>query len=434
MKIDKLIKAKIKLQKDSPFFSYICQHFKIIKSEEMNTIGVNGKMELTYNENFINGLEIETIETIIMHEILHVILFHPERTEDFFKKNGYTENPDLFDLMNVSLDMVCNDILVSSNIKIPRKINNHEFIVPEDHECSFMGITIKDINKKTGEKIFLELLKQLKNNPESKENYDGVDDHSKLSEGSTEESQEGKSNSSPTEGNPSSTDKAQKSKFKAGKLKKLEEFKKKLIVEAGEFERMRKGDLPLGLERLVNKIVEPPKINWKAILKNHITSQIPADSTYSRPGRKSIAVGCYLPSIKREGLSVVIIADTSGSISNKDLKEFLAEIIGISKSFNNVTMRLITVDCEVHEDLEIINGNINKIMGMKFKGGGGTSFKIPLDYVKDNYKNTKLVVFLTDGDGDEFNKRDYQFKFIWALTEGGSRHLIEDSGRIVELK
>ena len=414
MKIDKLVKAKIQLQRDSPFFSYICQHFKLVKSEKIDTIGVNGIMELNYNENFIDKLDIYTIEAILMHEILHVILMHPERVKDFFKKRGYTEKPELFDLMNVSLDMVCNDILVTSNVEIPSEINDGSFIVPLNHEYNYMGILIKDINKKTGEKIFMELFNQLKNNPESKENYKGLDDHSKLSDGLT--------------------DKLQKEEPKKGGMKKLEEFKKKLIVEAAEFERMRKGDLPLGLERLVNKTIEPPKINWRSILKNYIVSQIPADSTYSRPGRKSTAVGCYLPSIKREGLSVVIIIDTSGSISNKDLKDFLSEIIGISKSFNNVNMRLITVDYKVHEDLEIANGNVNKIMSMKFKGGGGTSFKIPMDYVKEKYPKTKLAVFLTDGYGDEFNKKDYQFKLIWALTKSSSRQLVEGSGRIVELK
>lgn len=426
------------LQKDSPFFSYLLQHMKIIKDETIETIGVNGNLELAYNEKFINSLEETVVENILIHEISHITLLHPERVEGFFKKNKIGTNEFTLSLMNVALDLAVNDILVSSGIEVPRKIKDMEFVVPENHEFNFHGYLVKDINKKSAEDIYLELIKHLKKEAkkQGKQMYKGIDTHDKMSEGAggykdKEGKGKGKESTGKNGGKNEVISQANGLNKKAGDMKKKIE---KLVVEAAEFERMKRGTLPAGLERIVGKIVEPPKINWRSILKNEISSQLPSDFSYSRPHRKSFATGFYLPSVKREGLSVVISIDTSGSINASDLKDFLTEIVGIAKSFNNVDMRVITADCKVYDDYEVKNGNIDKIMKIKLKGGGGTSHLEVFEHIKKNHPQTRLYVGLTDGWSNipEIKKENYNFKTIWVITKGGQTNL--PFGRIIELK
>lgn len=154
----------------------------------------------------------------------------------------------------------------------------------------------------------------------------------------------------------------------------------------------------------------------------------------SKPHRKSISVGTYLPDVVREGIEVVVGIDTSGSISNTDLTDFLSEIFGICRAFQErLKMTLIPCDCEIQDTYEITNGNIDKIKNeVKIKGGGGTSFKPVIDWIEENKRDTKLLIYLTDGWGDKIEKQPYDI--LWILTKDGSDDLLKDSGRVIKLE
>lgn len=137
----------------------------------------------------------------------------------------------------------------------------------------------------------------------------------------------------------------------------------------------------------------------------------------SRPSKKSISSGFYMPSILRESIEVVVSVDTSGSISREELSEFLGEIINIARSFNNIKIKLIVCDCEIKEVYDFSNGDIDEIMNLKFSGGGGTSHKPVYEYLAENLPSTKLIVNLTDGFTDFPDEET--FKTIWVLTKNG---------------
>ena len=126
------------------------------------------------------------------------------------------------------------------------------------------------------------------------------------------------------------------------------------------------------------------------------------------------------------GASVFPI-DTSGSISDHELKEFLSEIVNIAKSFANVNMRVITCDCQIYDDYTIENGNIEKIMNIKIKGGGGTSHIPVFEYVSKNYPNARILICFTDGytEVPEKNPLNNNTKILWVIpkNEGTDRYV-----------
>ena len=206
---------------------------------------------------------------------------------------------------------------------------------------------------------------------------------------------------------------------------------KKVFAEASIYAKQQ-GNLPEGMQRLVDMVLNE-RVSWKHLLYKYITNELPFDYSWSFPSKRAIATGVYLPHMKKENLEVVVSIDTSGSVGQEELSEFLGEIINIAKSFNNISMTLIVCDCEIKDVYKVANGDIAKIQDLKIRGGGGTSFTKPLDYIKENLPNTKFVIFFTDGYGDKVEKGDYPFSLVWALTKNSTDEYINESGEIINL-
>ena len=55
-----------------------------------------------------------------------------------------------------------------------------------------------------------------------------------------------------------------------------------------------------------------------------------------------------------------------------------------------------------------------------------------IDWIDKNKRDTKLLLFLTDGWGDKIEKPN--FDIVWVLTKDGSDDLLKDVGRVIKLK
>ena len=54
---DKLVKARIELLKERPFFGFLCNHLKLTNAEEtVPTLGVDIKGNLYYNPKYVSTL------------------------------------------------------------------------------------------------------------------------------------------------------------------------------------------------------------------------------------------------------------------------------------------------------------------------------------------------------------------------------------------
>ena len=118
-----------------------------------------------------------------------------------------------------------------------------------------------------------------------------------------------------------------------------------------------------------------------------------------------------------ESTKVICSIDTSGSISPHELGQYVSEMLGLARSFANVEMRVLTHDVEVHDDIPIRNGDVNKIKRIKVHGGGGTSHRPLFDYIEQrkNQWDTKLLISFTDGYSDFPEKRpDVDTIFVLA--------------------
>jgi len=84
---DRILKAKIDLSQQRPFFAYILMNMGIEQSDpkdDLPTMGVNQYGDLFWNETFVKTLSDEELKTVLCHEAMHVatLTFQREGTRD----------------------------------------------------------------------------------------------------------------------------------------------------------------------------------------------------------------------------------------------------------------------------------------------------------------------------------------------------------------
>ena len=433
---DRISKAKIKLNRSFPFFAYIIEHLKFKESEHIETIGVNIKGDCFYNKKFIDGLPEDHLMGVLCHEVQHPALRHFQRQGS---RNILVNGMDLW---NIAIDIADNYLLLQNNLSLPK-----EGIIPDGESVTVFGITVDNLENKSAEELYDEILAGLikngakKGKPRQGNGQGEGKGKGKKGQGQQEQStQQGQGNEyTIDEKNPDTfdehikdgkdddkegdgkNDKEGNGKEGKGKEGKGEEFPDidwdKVVAEAYNHAKMI-GKTPAGFERCFQEL-HKPQVNWRTLLRKTISSFLPYDYTYKRPNRKYSCHDIYMPSIYGESIRVICSIDTSGSISQGDLESYLSEMIGIAKSFSNVEFHVLTHDTQVHDDLPIYNGHVNKIKQLKIHGGGGTTH-IPLyEHIEKNKRkwNTNLLISFTDG-YSEYPERRPKVETIFVLSGG----------------
>lgn len=363
---DKLIKARVGLQGEKPFFAYLVLHLNMQERNDMpmKTCGVDNYCNFYYDKKWIEGLTDEQAKMVLCHEVLHIALLHLLRQGE--------RNKELF---NWACDIAANEILMKDGFEMLEGCLSGELF------------NINDVINKTAEEIYDILYKKIHRNKK------GIGQIGK-----------GRFDNHIFEKGKSKKD-----------IRKEEEKWKQILTEAVTYAKQR-GNIPKGMERFADKILYP-SVNWRTLLYRYITKTIPHDFTYNYPSKKSQATGIYMPSIVKEEVDVAVSIDTSGSIGQEELNEFLSEIVGISRSFIHLNMFIIVCDCEIYGVYDIKNGNMGKIMAIKIKGGGGTSHYPVFKYLEKEKPNTRLLVAFTDGFTEVPNHSN--INTLWIISKHG---------------
>jgi len=152
----------------------------------------------------------------------------------------------------------------------------------------------------------------------------------------------------------------------------------------------------LGLEDLLQ-----PQINWRESLREFVQTTCAGSdySTYSKPNRRYLSSGIYMPSGISEQVGELVLAiDTSGSIGQQELSAFLTEVKEICDTVHPERVRLLYWDTKVCRDEKY---DVHELDGLvkstKPAGGGGTNVECVTDYIRDNNINAQAAIVLTDG-------------------------------------
>jgi predicted metal-dependent peptidase len=137
-------------------------------------------------------------------------------------------------------------------------------------------------------------------------------------------------------------------------------------------------------------------MDWRTMLDQQITSTIKNDFTWMKPSRKGWGIDAILPGLKNDTtIDICVAIDTSGSISNKMLNDFLSEINGIMSQYTDYKIYIWSFDTDVHNP-ELFTPD-KSITDYKPAGFGGTDFDANWTWMKQNAVEPKKLIVFTDG-------------------------------------
>jgi len=359
--IEKLVTARVGLLLRHPFFGNMATRLQLIDASDWcPTLATDGR-KFYYNNEFVSKLKPKEAEFGFAHEVLHNVFDHLGRRND--------RDPNL---SNIAADFTVNQILKDEKIgEVPSMIKifqdnkyrgwSYEQVY-EDLESRCTKININDLG---------ELLD---------EHLDGD------GEGDSENGNDGEEIDGNGKGRPRLT---------AEERKKIRDEIKEAMVAAAQ--NAGAGKLPAGIRRLISDFTEP-KMDWRQLLRMNIQSIIKNNFSFNRPNRKSQHSGAVLPGmVNEETIDISVAIDMSGSITNAQAKDMISEVKGIMDEYTDFKLDLWCFDTQVYNYAQFTGDNADEILDYEVHGGGGTSFEVNWEFMKENGIEPKRFVMFTDG-------------------------------------
>jgi predicted metal-dependent peptidase len=174
---------------------------------------------------------------------------------------------------------------------------------------------------------------------------------------------------------------------------------------------MQAGKLGGNLRRLVDHLLQP-QLPWRMLLARYMTAVSRDDYSYLRPSRREGEA--IFPTLRSTQADIVVALDTSGSIGEGEMREFVTEIDAIKGQLH---ARIVLHACDAKlasdgpwrfEPWEAFQ------LPKTLRGGGGTRFTPVFDWLRQEGCNPELLVYFTDAQG-EFPRQEPPFPVIWLV-------------------
>jgi predicted metal-dependent peptidase len=293
-------KARTSLILDHPFFGSLLSRLKGRECRSIQTMATDG-VSLFYNPDFVETLNAATLAGTLAHEVMHPALHHHVRRSGRDPKRW-----------NEACDFAINPLLVDAGLSLP------EGVLIDDR---FRGMS--------AEQIYNTL--ESESETEQRSGKEREDDEP-AGAGSKDENSGGCDSSSPsapvTQGGIGQVLDAPPPDEETPTIEEQVREWNVAVNQATTVARQA-GRVPAGLSRTLEGAAEAA-VDWRELLRRLWSETAPADYSWMRPNRRHLWAGVYLPGVIREGVGEVAIAvDCSGSVSERQLKLFEAEVRSI---------------------------------------------------------------------------------------------------------
>lgn len=379
MQIDSLARnrvmaARIVAQNRWPYLSSLLFSLRLVEAshEELPTMAVDAGWRMYYSPVFVKEQEVDVLATALLHEAMHCVMQHNERYEALGAARGYHT------LWNICGDAAINEILDDQNMPWGefQPVRYEGFPVP--------GV-LSGMITEGAYRIAVEWAQSQPN------------DADQLS------SECGSSSGGESRGYelPPEDDTAPST------ARERQASVRDRVASDVASHRADRGGVPGGLARWADSYLSP-KVDWRKQLATRMRAVISnvagrRNYSYQRPSRRQDAIRLHDPSIILPGLRdnepprIVVIVDTSGSVSNTELSQALSEVYGICKA---VGMRepIGVIACDAKAQPVQYIRSTRDIAGLDLKGGGGTDLREGIQAALDQPRPPNLVIMVSDGE------------------------------------
>ena len=435
--IKRLQNARLSLMAKQPFYALLLMNMKFALDLSCETAYTDGN-RVAFNPDFMEQIDDEELEFVLMHEVLHAALAHPFRHQSDYQQKEFDYACDIIVNSNIlySFGMDKSKITLKkygeSMHLLPNGEEGYKYSVEEAYKM-LLAVTSKS-NKQNGKGK----KSNEKNQAQGGNNTQSGGSETVNGEGSGEKggSGTGKGSSRPSledliasirkrndsirenleknsgeessdDGNGTGTESFDDHSFWEGDddmgsqrdawMNRMVEATD--IIASMEKSSKSRGTIPAGVERIINEI-KNPILDWRTVLNDFVQEDI-CDYSFAPPDKRMEDSPFFLPDFNEKDESaknLLFMIDTSASMSNEAITDCYSEIYGAIQQFNGkLTGKLGFFDAVVVEPVPFEDEDEFKII--RPKGGGGTSFHVIFDYVKAKMMDDPPVsiIILTDG-------------------------------------
>jgi predicted metal-dependent peptidase len=371
----KISQAKAKLLVDYPYFGTLASKLELVLNDNIEAFRGDGK-KLEYSHEFLQNASISELEFVLANGAMHVSLAHESR------KNGRSGW-----LWQMATDMAINDMLVENGLDMP---------YGAQYRKRFAGMY--------AEEIYAELKSDMLREEDNLE-YEADDAED------VQNKEKNKENNQNAENQTQLSQQEQQTQFQEELLQEQLMAEEAISLLTRE---SKKGEAPLQIERFFT-IENMGKIDWRDELKSAIDRYFKDDYTLLPPSKKLISQGIYLPSNVSQTFRIVVAIDSSGSIDDTLLSEFLSEVNFLMSMVARYQIELLVCDEKIQEHKTFTSG---EALECSVKGASGTDFRPVFAFVEREFDDVKLLLYFTDLEGIFPHKPpNYEVKWVSPKQE-----------------
>ena len=382
--VKRILLSRMRILCNNGFYGLLLMHMNFAIDTGCETACTDGR-KIYFGPSFLNNLDDDELDFIMMHEVMHCALQHCIRGKDYDQE-----------AFNIACDIVVNSNILESNkgnIKsiTLKKYGESMHVAPDGEEGRFY----------TAEEVYAML---------------PVKGKKKGASGMMGSGGNGGGNGSGNWDDHSKWGTADEDQY-------LQDEWSKNLLDASEAIEIRdpsnkRGLIPLCADRIIKEL-RKPQTDWRTILNDFVQEEI-TDYSFTPPDRRFDESPFFLPDYNEKDETVkdiLFMIDTSGSMSDEAITAVYSEIKGAIDQFNgHLQGWLGFFDAEVVEPKPFSSEEEFRII--RPKGGGGTRFDIIFKYVEKHMDTLPAsIIIMTDGYAD-FPKEEEAMEIpaLWLLV------------------
>lgn len=148
------------------------------------------------------------------------------------------------------------------------------------------------------------------------------------------------------------------------------------------------GNIPEHVLRQVDAWINPV-VPWYTLLQRYLTAKTKDDYTWTRPSRRGLPQGLYLPSMYSDQVGPInIYMDLSGSVSDEMVNMQIGQFKYIHRNIKPSELRIVTFTTRITDEFLF---HPTDAINIQFQGSGGTSLREVAEHIKANPAEVHLI-------------------------------------------
>jgi len=385
---DKLVAARTWLIIDKPFLGALVLRLPLVEADPKwcHTTATDAR-SFYYNRDYIKALSFEQTKFILAHEALHCALSHFARREHRHKRRW-----------DLACDFAVNPLLMADGLT-PAP----DALILD----AYKNMTAEEIYPCIQENTDEEPMDQHLYDQDDRPHGSGDRDDGEGGRGEEQTNDNGDIHGQPDAQAGGAPLPPPLSTPERDSLDK--QWQQRLASAAQQ--AIQAGKLGGSMARMVDHLLQP-QLPWRMLLAHYMTRAARNDYSFAHPSRREGTA--ILPGLRSQHIDLLVVLDTSGSISDDDMQEFLSEVNAIK---GQVGARITLHACDeklAPEGPWIFDPWEDVKLPGKLPGGGGTRFTPVFEWADWQDRAPDLLVYFTDAKG-EFPKIEPSYPVLWLV-------------------